>query len=187
VSGEWRYDGRILAAEHLPRRLTGVTRVVVRPGTIVTQLAREDLSQRGITIGQESPAAPAAATAAPGSGIWVGSDRDYPVLSLALSLAGGTTGETHSGDSAALAAEAGRWRRDNPDGAVVIFTAKPELAAWEAGKASGSPAAAVCGVPQASRAMATLGKPILAVEMPGRTAYEIRQILRLAGAPGRLS
>lgn len=68
MSGEWRYDGRILAAEHLPRRLTGVTRVVVRPGTIVTQLAREDLSQRGITIGQESPAAPAAATAAPAAG-----------------------------------------------------------------------------------------------------------------------
>ena len=34
-------------------------------------------------------------------------------------------------------------------------------------------------------ALATLERPILAVEMPGRTAYEIRQILRLADPAGR--
>ena len=50
MSTDWSFDGRVLAAEHLPRRLVGVTRVIVRPGTIVTPLAREDLSQRGISI-----------------------------------------------------------------------------------------------------------------------------------------
>jgi hypothetical protein len=57
--------------------------------------------------------------------------------------------------------------------------------AWEAGRVSGTPSAAVSGVSQAIRALATLERPILAVEMPGRTAYEIRQILRLADPAGR--
>ena len=70
-------------------------------------------------------------------------------------------------------------------GVAVIFTSLPEMVAWEAGRVSGTPSAAVSGVSQAIRALATLERPILAVEMPGRTAYEIRQILRLADPAGR--
>jgi hypothetical protein len=184
VSTDWRFDGRVLAAEHLPRRLPGVTRVVVRQGTIVTPLAREDLSQRGIIIGHDAPAS-AVAKVAPTSALWVGSDRDYPFLGLGLRMAGSGLERATVRETAALAADAGRWKRENMAGAAVIFTSLPEMVAWEAGRVSGTPSAAVSGVSQAIRALATLERPILAVEMPGRTAYEIRQILRLADPAGR--
>lgn len=185
MSTDWRFDGRVLAAEHLPRRLPGVTRVVVRPGTIVTPLAREDLSQRGIIIGQDAPAPAANAVATRASSLWVGSDRDYPFLGLGLRMAGGGLERATVRETAALAADAARWKRENTNGAAVIFTSLPEMVAWEAGRIAGSPSAAVSGVPQAVRALATLERPILAVEMPGRTPYEIRQILRLADPAGR--
>ena len=111
MSTDWRFDGRVLAAEHLPRRLPGVTRVVVRQGTIVTPLAREDLSQRGIIIGHDAPAS-AVAKVAPASALWVGSDRDYPFLGLGLRMAGSGLERATVRETAALAADAGRWKRE---------------------------------------------------------------------------
>lgn len=185
MSTEWRFNGKVLAAEHLPRRLPGVTRVVLRPGTIVTQLAREDLSQRGIIIGHDVPGTGAPVAEAPAPAMWIGSDRDYPLLAVGLRLAGKIPGLVAAPDAAALAAEAARWKRENPSGSAVAFSSLPELVAWEAGKASGSPSAPVTGVAQAVRALASMRRPILVVEMPGRTTHEIRQIIRLADPAGR--
>ena len=47
-----------------------------------------------------------------------------------------------------------------------------------ANKVPGLRAAAVTTVGQAARATRTLGANLLAVEMPGRTYFEVRQILR---------
>lgn len=187
MSTDWCFDGRVLAAEHLPRRLTGVSRVVVRPGTIVTTLAREDLAQRGISIGHDSPKTSPAGPGASTGQLWIGKDRDYPFLGLGLRMAGNSPESTSAqSDPVMLAAEAARWRQENAAGASVIFTCLPEMVAYEAGRLSGIPSAAVSAVHQAVRALATMQRPILAVEMPGRTPFEIRQILRLANPAGGL-
>ncbi|MCY2949900.1 MAG: hypothetical protein ACOYNP_11340 [Gemmataceae bacterium] len=186
MSTDWSFDGRVLAAEHLPRRLVGVTRVIVRPGTIVTPLAREDLSQRGISISHNVSVASSNDVSTYAGQLWIGKDRDYPFLGLGLRMAGSAPENTLAqSDPAALAAEAARWRQENAAGASVIFTCLPEMVAYEAGRLSGIPAAAVSAVHQAVRALATMQRPILAVEMPGRTPFEIRQILRLADPAGR--
>jgi hypothetical protein len=61
---------------------------------------------------------------------------------------------------------------------VVLFCDDPGLACCVANKLPGLRAAAVTTVAQAARAVLTLGANLLAVEMPGRTFFELRQILR---------
>ena len=65
----------------------------------------------------------------------------------------------------------------------VIFCQDPGLICCVANKLSGLRAAAVVTVAQATRAVKTLGANLLAVEMPGRTFFEVRQILRSLGRP----
>lgn len=62
----------------------------------------------------------------------------------------------------------------------VIFSQDPGLCCCVANKVAGVRAVAVATVRQAAQATLTLGANLLAVEMPGRTYFEVRQILRLA-------
>ena len=61
----------------------------------------------------------------------------------------------------------------------VVFCDDPALVCCVANKVPGLRAAAVTTVAQAARATLTLGANLLAVEMPGRTYFEMRQMLRL--------
>jgi hypothetical protein len=60
----------------------------------------------------------------------------------------------------------------------VLFCEDPGLVSCVANKVHSLRAVAVTTVAQASRATLTLGANLLAVEMPGRTFFEVRQILR---------
>jgi hypothetical protein len=60
----------------------------------------------------------------------------------------------------------------------VVFCENPGLICCVANKVPGLRAAAVATVAQAARAARTLGANLLAVEMPGRTFFEVRQILK---------
>jgi hypothetical protein len=60
----------------------------------------------------------------------------------------------------------------------VLFCADPGLVACIANKVPGLRAVSVTTVSQAVRATMTLAANLLVVEMPGRTFFEIRQILR---------
>jgi hypothetical protein len=67
----------------------------------------------------------------------------------------------------------------------VLFCADPGLVCCVANKVPGLRAVAVTTVGQAARATLTLAANLLVVEMPGRTFFEVRQILRtLCGATG---
>jgi hypothetical protein len=61
---------------------------------------------------------------------------------------------------------------------AVVFCEDPGLFCCVANKVPGVRAVAVTTVAQAARATRTLGANLLAVEMPGRTYFEVRQILR---------
>lgn len=67
----------------------------------------------------------------------------------------------------------------------VVFCEDPALVVCVANKKPGLRAAAVSTIDQAVRATGTLGANLLAVEMPGRTFFEVRQMLRMicAGSP----
>jgi ribose 5-phosphate isomerase RpiB len=60
----------------------------------------------------------------------------------------------------------------------VLFCDDPGVVCCVANKVPGLRAAAVTTVHQAARATLTLGANLLVVEMPGRTFFEIRQILQ---------
>jgi hypothetical protein len=60
----------------------------------------------------------------------------------------------------------------------VLFCADPGLVCCVANKVPGLRAAAVATVQQAARATLSLAANLLVVEMPGRTFFELRQILR---------
>src|SRR5262249_53104672 len=67
---------------------------------------------------------------------------------------------------------------------VVVFCQDPGLVCCVANKVPGMRAAAGTTVAQAAKATMSLGANFLAVEMPGRTLFEIRQILRTFCTPG---
>jgi len=50
ASAALSFEGRVLALEALLGRLTGLRRVLIRPGTIVTPAVRDELQRRGITL-----------------------------------------------------------------------------------------------------------------------------------------
>jgi hypothetical protein len=60
----------------------------------------------------------------------------------------------------------------------VVFCEDPGLICCVANKVPGLRAAAVVTIAQAARATRTFGVNLLAVEMPGRTFFEVRQIVR---------
>jgi hypothetical protein len=63
--------------------------------------------------------------------------------------------------------------------AAVLFCADPGLVACVANKLAGLRAVPVATIAQAARATLTLAANLLVVEMPGRTFFEIRQMLRM--------
>jgi hypothetical protein len=65
--------------------------------------------------------------------------------------------------------------------AAVLFCDDPELACCVANKVAGIRAAAVHSVAQAARALEQLGANLLIVEMAGRTYFEFKVLLGLAG------
>jgi len=50
ASADLSFEGRVLALDALFGRLTGLRRVLIRPGTIVTPAVRDELQRRGITL-----------------------------------------------------------------------------------------------------------------------------------------
>lgn len=86
-------------------------------------------------------------------------------------------------------AAADRWGRALADCVAsgdcqggVIFCHDPGLVCCVANKVAGLRAVPVVTVMQAGRALLSVGPNLVAVEMPGRTYFEIRQILRLVCA-----
>jgi ribose 5-phosphate isomerase RpiB len=90
------------------------------------------------------------------------------------------------GDQAAC-----RWARAVAEGIAggecrggILFCQDPGLVCCVANKVPGLRAVAIVSVAQATKATLTLGANLVAVEMPGRTFFEVRQILRTVCAVG---
>jgi ribose 5-phosphate isomerase RpiB len=177
--GDLLWQGRVLAADLLRRSLNGHRRVLIAPGTVVTPLAAEELRSGGIELeiqGQESPSKEVSWGCA--------QDRAYGVVQSAL--------QALKREEVLLRSlpiieddQLARWARAIGDCVArseccggVVFCQDPGLVCCVANKLPGLRAVAVATVAQAARATLTLGANLLAVEMPGRTFFEVRQILR---------
>ena len=69
---------------------------------------------------------------------------------------------------------------------MLCFCDDPGLVCCVANKVPGLRAVAVHGIAQAERHWLGLGANLLVVEMPGRTFFEMRQMLQLCGGKQRL-
>jgi hypothetical protein len=183
---ELRWTGPVLSGEHLRRSLNGHRRVLLSPRTVLTPLAGEELRAAGVAVEREQP------DLAPRPQSWgVAFERRYPFLEsvlLALAREGigllPLPGECTSADCEWALALAGCVARGDCAGGVVLCS-DPALVCCVANKLPGLRAAAVSTVAGAARAVLTLGPNLVAVEMPGRTYFELRQIVRTVCRPGR--
>jgi hypothetical protein len=176
-----RWPGRVLTAEDLRRSLNGEGELVLSPRAVITPLAADELRTNGIRIrrqpAEERPA---------GKGMWgFTQERPHPVVTSAVRAAerDGLWLKELPADGADLPC---RWARALAEcvasGACqggVLFCQDPGLVCCVANKVAGLRAAAVVTVAQAARAALTLGANLIAVEMPGRTFFEVRQMFRI--------
>ena len=172
---------RVLSAADLNKNLNGHREVVLAPETVVTPLAAEELRFRGITLRRE-PAGKQVATQAWG----YGQDRPHPFVSSRRAnsqRARGWSVQELPGIGRDLPC---RWAKAVAEclasgecAGGVLFCEDPGLVSCVANKVAGLRAVPVATVGQAARATLTLAANLLVVEMPGRTFFEIRQILRM--------
>jgi hypothetical protein len=174
------WPGRVLAVEDLRRSLNGHRELVLSPGAVVTPLAAEQLRDGGVSVTRQKPAGRPVAGPAWG----YAQDRPHPLVRSAVqSLArdGLQVRELAAGGDGLAC----RWARAVAECVArgecqggVLFCADPGLVCCVANKLPGLRAVAVTTVGQAARSTLTLGANLVAVEMPGRTFFEVRQILR---------
>lgn len=184
-AGVLRWPGRVVAAEALRRSLNGHRRLLVPQRSIITPSAAEELKARGVQVDFES----AAPQTQPSARWGFGQDRQHGMVASALTALRrdgivlhelpGCSGPTC--DWARVIADCVA-RGDCCGG--VVFSADPGLICCVANKVPGLRAVPVVTVDQAARATLGLGANVLVVEMPGRTFFEVRQILRLCCTPG---
>ena len=188
-AGVLRWSGRVLSSSDVVRSLNGHRELVLSPRTVVTPLAAEDLRDRGVTYRRdpvEVPPTPAS--------VWgYAQGRPHPLVrsavqalerdGLFLREMGTKINDSPCGWAKALAecVAKGECRGG------VVFCDDPGVICCVANKVAGLRAAAVATIAQAARAALTLGPNLIAVEMPGRTFFEIRHILRTLCSPAALT
>ena len=173
------WPGRVLSADDLRRSLNGHRELVLTPNAIVTPLAAEQLRHGGVSITRQlhEQKTPTAAT-------WgIAQDRPYPLVKSAMQAL--VREQTPVRELAACVGPECDWAKTLAECVArgdccggVVFCQDVSLICCVANKLPGLRAAAVVTVAQAARASLTLGVNLLAVEMPGRTYFEVRQILR---------
>jgi hypothetical protein len=171
---------RLLSADDLRCHLNGQRELQLLPHTVVTPLAADELRARGVRITKHTPVP---VTSKQPSSAW-GYTQERPDALVAAAVQGlEREGISLVSLPFSMHDIASQITRSDCLGAV-HFCGDPALVCCIANKHSGLRAAAVLTVAHAQRARTSLGANLFAVEMPGRTFFELRQILRtIATAP----
>ena len=201
-AGRWLHRGSLLATGHLPRRLGVIDQVVVSPATLVSPLVLEMLASAGIPLVRENPEPaarsvlnPVSAVSSPmnsgqaeGCGLLVAGQVRYEVVEQAkgeVARRMASTGiELDCGLWELKSAGWGEWLHARAERKLVHFGPLPEQVASVAMLVWGVPAASVSTVAQATRVMTSVRPRVLAVEMPGRTLFEVRHMVLLVAGLG---
>jgi hypothetical protein len=176
-----RWPGRVLAADDLRRTLNGHREVLVNSQAVITPLALEHLRTKGVGVRRQERAGQPVASSRWG----YAQEREHPLVQSAVQAIRreDLVLEEMKGNGGG---SPGQWARDlalcvarGECRGGALFCQDPGLICCVANKVAGVRAVPVDTVGQAARAGLTLGANLLAVEMPGRTFFEIRQILRI--------
>jgi len=178
------WQGRVLSAEDLRRNLNGSRELSLSQDAVVTPLAAEELRSNGVRIIRRRPQEQAEAP-----NYLFAEERPYPLVRGALSALARDGLRLRELPAAGDGLPC-RWARAVAECVArgecrggVVFCDDPGLICCVANKLPGLRAAAAVTIHQAARATLSLGVNLLAVEMPGRTFFEVRQMIRLLCRP----
>jgi hypothetical protein len=177
-----RWSARVLSADDLRRNLNGRHELVLTAATVVTPLAAEHVRAHGIRVSRL--AEPEGENKTSGDTWGYVLEHPQPLVTSALQALA-RDGLHLQALPAATDKQPGAWSRSIAECIAagecrggIVFCSDAGLVCCVANKVKGVRAAAVLNVQQAARALLTLGANLLAVEVPGRTFFEIRQIVR---------
>jgi hypothetical protein len=187
MSGNGQHDDqvlswpkRLLSADDLRRHLNGQRELQLLPRTVVTPLAADELRARGVRITWQSP--PPAGKPPSFAGWGYAQERPDTLVAAAVQAL-----ERDGVSLVSLPSSVGEIAAQiaaSSCAGAVFFCGDPVVVCCIANKHSGLRAAAVLTAAHAARARVSLGANLFAVELPGRTYFELRQILRtIATAP----
>jgi ribose 5-phosphate isomerase RpiB len=172
----------------LRQRLNGETAIALSERAIITPLAAEHLADRGIRIVQRKEELQEA-TSEKRAGWAIAQQRTLPLVEAAvgsLKREGVSLEElTHDQSMSACqwAAVLAKSVANGQRVGVIAFCEEPGLVCCVANKIKGIRGVVVYTPGQAARAVSTLAVNFVAIEMPGRTLFELRQILRTICSP----
>jgi hypothetical protein len=169
------WPNRLLSADDLRRHLTSQRELQLLPKTIVTPLAADELRAKGVRISWQVPTAKDATPAKQGTWIYAQEKRDALVVAAIQALEReGLVLTTLDFTSARKIAEVVLAQHQGG----LVFCGDPATLCCIANKIAGVRAASVVNVAQALRAKKNVAANLVAIEMPGRTLFEIRQIVK---------
>lgn len=177
--GIFTWPNKVLTVTDLERHWRGQSNLVASFDLIVTPLAWDFIKQRRISLQQSRR------PEGPEIGIWgCGQDEDYAVVATALSVLRREQIEFRDfcrkdSEMTIWCKEVSVWVTTGHCQGMVVFSRQPGLICCLANKIPGVRAVPVSTMRQAANATMEVGANLLAIEMPGRTFFEIRQILRL--------
>jgi ribose 5-phosphate isomerase RpiB len=187
--GVLRWPSRVVTAEELRRGLNGHRELLMQPKAIVTPLAEEYLRSLGVRLirsGEESQKSAAV------SARWAfAQERPFAAVEAVVQamrrelISFEDWGNCGRLSVARWAGQVAEQVVRQPDSGVVVFCEAPALVCCVANKVADIRAAGASTAAQALQATKDLGANLLAVEMPGRTFFEVRQILRTVSQAGR--
>lgn len=174
-----RWPGRLVTVDALQQEMNGHRELSLLPSTIITPLANDWLQQRRIRIRQRQSSEQLVS----GWG-WV-QERNWSIVPCAVAMLkrnGHPMQELPAcqEDIPLWAKEVAAVIAAGQCVGGVVFTREAGLFACIANKLPGLRAVVVNSVLEAARAMLTIGANLLVVPMPGRTFFEVRQILNEA-------
>jgi hypothetical protein len=167
---------RLLSADDLRRNLTSQRELLLLPRTVVTPLAADELRAKGVCIRWQTPSQ---ATATPTQATWFYAQEkiDATICSAinAMEREGIALTPFEIGPAA--------WERKFAEAILAVhggiaFCGDPATVCCIANKIAGMRAASVVNHSQVLRAQKNLGANLFAIEWPGRTFFEVRQMLR---------
>lgn len=164
---------RLLSAEDLRRHLTCQRELLLLPKTVITPLAADELRAKGVQIRwQETESKTKQAT-----GGWIlAQETSDTIMTAALrSLERDGIALSIVTDSPRAIAES---LIKNAHRGAIVSTINAAIVCCIANKIAGVRAAAVSSVKHASQARKNLGANLFAIEMPGPTYFELRQMLK---------
>src|SRR5262245_48232032 len=171
---------RLLSADDLRMHLTSQRELLLLPRTVITPLAADELKAKGVRIRWQVPTAQD--KAAPKQGTWGYAREKHDAMISAAIKATERDGSTLT--PLDITAASGSWTRKAAQTILaghlggIVFCGDPASACCVANKIAGMRAAPVANTAQVLRAKKNLGANLFAIEMPGPTFFEVRQMLK---------